>query len=268
MDGTGTRLRRLSGFEIQWRVVNALVYRELRRRVSDAQCGFLAVLLEPIGQIAVWAALRITVSGATSVNNLNIILFLAPGVILFNLYSRVASHGLTTMEANKALFFYRRVKPIDTVLAKAIEELGLYACAAIVVFGVVWAYLYSLVLRDLPLLVMAFVVMTLLAVATSLLSLVGSYYFPNLKQVLSWLNRAMYLASGVIISPMQLPQFVRDLLVYNPLLQCIELARQALSIDYQIPAQVTLGYPAGFALIYLSLALWCYTNNEKVLIRH
>lgn len=267
MDGTGTRLRRLSGFEIQWRVVNALVYRELRRRVSDAQGGFLAVLLEPIGQIAVWAALRITVSGATSVNNLNIILFLAPGVILFNLYSRVASHGLTTMEANKALFFYRRVKPIDTVLAKAIEELGLYACAAIVVFGVVWAYLYSLVLRDLPLLVMAFVVMTLLAVATSLLSLVGSYYFPNLKQVLSWLNRAMYLASGVIISPMQLPQFVRDLLVYNPLLQCIELARQALSIDYQIPAQVTLGYPAGFALIYLSLALWCYTNNEKVLIR-
>jgi len=267
MDGTGTRLRRLSGFEIQWRVVNALVYRELRRRVSDAQGGFLAVLLEPIGQIAVWAALRITVSGATSVNNLNIILFLAPGVILFNLYSRVASHGLTTMEANKALFFYRRVKPIDTVLAKSIEELGLYACAAIVVFGVVWAYLYSLVLRDLPLLVMAFVVMTLLAVATSLLSLVGSYYFPNLKQVLSWLNRAMYLASGVIISPMQLPQFVRDLLVYNPLLQCIELARQALSIDYQIPAQVTLGYPAGFALIYLSLALWCYTNNEKVLIR-
>ncbi|MEA5415546.1 ABC transporter permease [Synechococcus sp. BA-132 BA5] len=248
-------------------MVNALVYRELRRRVGDAQGGFLAVLLEPIGQIAVWAALRIIVSGATSVNNLNIILFLAPGVILFNLYSRVASHGLTTMEANKALFFYRRVKPIDTVLAKAIEELGLYACAAIVVFGVVWAYLYSLVLRDLPLLVMAFVVMTLLAVATSLLSLVGSYYFPNLKQVLSWLNRAMYLASGVIISPMQLPQFVRDLLVYNPLLQCIELARQALSIDYQIPAQVTLGYPAGFALIYLSLALWCYTNNEKVLIR-
>jgi capsular polysaccharide transport system permease protein len=267
MEGTGTRLRRLSGFEIQWRVVNALVYRELRRRVSDVQGGFLAVLLEPIGQIAVWAALRFLIRQQEVVNGLNIILFLAPGVILFNLYSRVASHGLTTMEANKALFFYRRVKPIDTVLAKSIEELGLYACAAIVVFGLVWAYLYSLVLRDLPLLVMAFVLMTLLALATSLLSLVGSYYFPNLKQVLSWVNRALYFASGVIYSPIQIPQFARDFLVYNPILQCIELARQALSIDYQIPAQVTLGYPAGFALIYLSLALWCYTNNEKVLIR-
>jgi len=267
MEGSRARLRRLSGFEIQWRVVSALVYRELRRRVSDAQGGFLAVLMEPVGQIAVWAALRFVVSPVGVVNQLNIILFPAPGVILFNLYSRVSSHGLTTMEANKALFFYRRVKPIDTVLAKAIEELGLYSCAAIVVFGIVWAYLYSLVLQNLPLLVVTFVLMTLLAVGTSLLSLVGSCYFPNLQQVLSWANRAIFFASGVMYAPIQIPQFVRDVLVFNPILQCIELARKALSIDYQIPSQVTLGYPAGFALVYLSLALWCYTNNEKVLIR-
>jgi len=267
MEGSRARLRRLSGFEIQWRVVNALVYRELRRRVSDAQGGFLAVLMEPVGQIAVWAALRYIVSPVGVVNHLNIILFLAPGVILFNLYSRVASHGLTTMEANKALFFYRRVKPIDTVLAKAIEELGLYSCAAIVVFGVVWAYLYNLVLHNLPLLVASFILMALLAVGSSLLSLVGSFYFPNLQQVLSWVNRALYFGSGIIYAPIMLPQFVRDFLVLNPLLQCIELARKSLSIDYQVPSQVTLAYPAVFALVYLSLALWCYTNNEKVLIR-
>lgn len=267
MEGTMSRLRQLSGFDIQWRVVNALVYRELRRRVSDVQGGFLAVLMEPVGQIAVWAALRYIVHPVGTVNNLNIFLFLAPGVILFNLYSRVASHGLTTMEANKALFFYRRVKPIDTVLAKAIEELGLYSCAAIVVFGIVWAYLYNLVLQNLPLLVTSFVLMALIGVASSLLSLVGSYYFPNLKQVLSWLNRALYFASGVIYSPIQTPQFARDILVYNPILQCIELSRKALSMDYQVPSQVTLGYPSGFALVYLSLALWCYTSNEKVLIR-
>jgi ABC-type polysaccharide/polyol phosphate export permease len=77
----------------------------------------------------------------------------------------------------------------------------------------------------------------------------------------------LYFASGVIYSPIQIPQFARDLLVYNPLLQCIELARKALSIDYQIPSQISLAYPSGFALIYLSLALWCYTCNEKALIR-
>lgn len=267
MAGTETRLRRLSGFEIQCRVVNALVYRELRRRVGDVQGGFLAVLLEPVGQIAVWAALRLVVSQIHVVNNLNIILFLTPGVILFNLYSRVATHGLTTMEANKALFFYRRVKPIDTVLAKAIEELGLYSCTAIVVLTLVWVYLASLVLQNLPQLVIAFLLMTLLAIASSLLSLVGSYYFPNLKQVLSWVNRALYFASGVIYAPINIPQFARDFLVYNPLLQCIELARQALSLDYRVPPQVTAAYPAGFALVYLSIAFWCYTNNENVLIR-
>jgi ABC-type polysaccharide/polyol phosphate export permease len=97
--------------------------------------------------------------------------------------------------------------------------------------------------------------------------MVGSYYFPNLKQVLSWVNRALYFASGVIYAPILIPQFARDFLVYNPILQCIELARKGLSSDYQIPQQVTLAYPAGFALVYLSIALWCYTNNERSLIR-
>jgi hypothetical protein len=41
-------LRRLSGWQVQWRVVDALVYRELRTRVSDVKGGFLGVLVQPL----------------------------------------------------------------------------------------------------------------------------------------------------------------------------------------------------------------------------
>ena len=47
-------LRRLSGWQVQWRVVDALVYRELRTRVSDVKGGFLGVLVQPLGLIAIW----------------------------------------------------------------------------------------------------------------------------------------------------------------------------------------------------------------------
>ena len=40
----------LSGWQIQWRVVDALVYRELRTRVSEVRGGFLGVLLQPLGR--------------------------------------------------------------------------------------------------------------------------------------------------------------------------------------------------------------------------
>jgi len=39
------RLSKLGAFQIQWRVIKALVYREIRRRVGDLQGGFFAVLV-------------------------------------------------------------------------------------------------------------------------------------------------------------------------------------------------------------------------------
>ena len=261
------RLSKLGAFQIQWRVIKALVYREIRRRVGDLQGGFFAVLIEPMGQVLVWAILRYVITMSPIVNNLNIILFLVAGVIPFSIYSRIATYGLATMEANKALLFYRRVKPIDTILARSVEELGIYSCSAVLLFSAIWLYLGQVVLQNLPQLVIAFLLVTLLGVATGLLTLVGSFYFLNLKQIMPWVNRILYFTSGVIIAPVALPQFVREILVYNPILQCIELARLGLSSDYQVPDGIDLYYPTGFALVYLSLSLWVYTNNERNLLR-
>jgi ABC-type polysaccharide/polyol phosphate export permease len=69
-------LNRLSGWQVQWRVVDALVYRELRTRVSDVRGGFLGVLIQPLGLIAIWTTF-LTAINVQRGGSLNTVLFLA-----------------------------------------------------------------------------------------------------------------------------------------------------------------------------------------------
>ena len=45
----------------------------------------------------------------------------------------IALRSLKAMEANEALFFYRPVKPIDTVIARSLVEAGLYGVMLLVI---------------------------------------------------------------------------------------------------------------------------------------
>ena len=129
-----------------------------------------------------------------------------------------------------------------------------------------WSYIDALVIADFSLFVVTFLLMATLGLSMSIFCMLGSHYSPNFKSIYPWINRILFFTSGTVLSVSSLPQNVRNILYYNPLLHCIELSRHALSFDYQAKG-VNLGYPAAFSLVFLSLALWCYTNNERNLLR-
>jgi capsular polysaccharide transport system permease protein len=77
-----------------------------------------------------------------------------------------------------------------------------------------------------------------------------------------WLNawlivqRFLYIASGVFFIPQGMPGWVRDILVWNPLLQCIEWFRTGFFSYYQPPwldRSYVLGI--GFATVVTGLIL-------------
>ena len=115
----------MAGWQIQLNVINALIYRELKTRVSQVR-GILGVFIEPLGVMSIFLII-FSVVRANNVSGLNTILFLGTGIVLFTLFSDIAIRSSNAIEANKALFFYRPVKPIDTVIARSVVESGLYS---------------------------------------------------------------------------------------------------------------------------------------------
>ena len=257
-------LNRLSGWQVQWRVVDALVYRELRTRVSSVRGGFLGVMLQPLGLIAIWMVF-LTAINTHRGGSLNPILFLASGIILFSIFSQIANRSTTAMEANEALLFYKPVKPVDTVISRTICETGLFTCCLIIVCVGVWIFLDQIIMNDLGLFFFTILLASSLGFSVGVLFMVVTFIYPSFKIAAQWIPRILWFLSGVPFRYWQFPAWTKPFFTWNPLMHIIELNRRSLSEDYFTP-DANLAYPVFFSLALMTLSLWIYSNNERKLL--
>ena len=257
-------LRRLSGWQVQWRVVDALVYRELRTRVSDVKGGFLGVLLQPLGLIAIWLIFLGAIDAHRG-GNLNIVLFLGSGTVLFTIFSQIANRSTDAMEANEALLFYKPVKPIDTVIARTICETGLYTCCLLVICVGTWILLDHIYMSNLGLFFFTILLAACVGFSTGLIFMTLSHLVPGFKQTALWVPRILWFLSGVPFRYWIFPPKTRFFFVWNPLMHIIELNRKSMSDDYFTP-DANLEYAVICAVALLTVSLWIYYNNERKLL--
>jgi len=257
-------LRRLSGWQVQWRVVDALVYRELRTRVSDVKGGFLGVLVQPLGLVAIWV-IFLTAINAHRGGSLNVVLFLGSGIILFTIFSQIVNRSITAMEANEALLFYKPVKPIDTVIARTISETGLYTCCLLVICVGTWIVLDRVYMSNLGLFFFTILLAACIGFSTGLIFMTVSHLIPAFKQGAFWVPRILWFLSGVPFRYWIFPPWTRAFFVWNPLMHIIELNRKSMSDDYFTP-DANLDYAIICAIALLTLSLWIYYNNERKLL--
>jgi capsular polysaccharide transport system permease protein len=254
----------LSGWRIQRRVVGALTYRELRTRVSEARGGFLGTLLQPLSQVSIWILIRTVISPSRG-SSLNIVLFLASGIILFGLFSEIANRSMNAMKANEALLFYRPVKPVDTVIARSICETGIHISALLLVMTGTWIYLEQIVMDDLGLFFVSLLLMAVMGFSVGLLYMTASHLIAGFAVVGTWVTRVLWLASGIFYRYWSFPAWTRPFFIWNPLMHCIELNRSSMSQDYFTP-DASLPYAFNATLIIFTAALWIYSNNERKLM--
>lgn len=253
------------GFNIQLNVTSALIYRELKTRVSEVKFGVLGVFIEPLGVMVVFLTIFSLLRGRN--NTIDIVLFLGSGIVLYTLFNEVAIRSLNAMKANEALFFYRPVKPIDTVIARAIVETGLYGIVYIVIICAVFLLREELILEDFPLLVVSFLALALNATGFGLIFMVAGFRYEFLFQIVPLALRPLWFISGVFFSLNAIPQRIIPFLSWNPIVQAIELNRYAFTHEYIIDKNVvSLWYLISCSLITFTFGLFIYTNNEKLLL--
>ena len=255
------------GWTIQRNVINALVYRELKTRVSQVKFGVLGVFIEPLGVIAVFLLIFGLLGRGSNPGGIDIILFLACGVVLYTMYVNISIRSLNSMRANEELFFYRPVKPVDTVIARALVESGLYGLILLIIGAFTCLLREKLLINDFGLLVVVFIALALNAFGFGVFLMAAGHRYRALHQIVPLIMRPMWFISGIFFSLSSVPQQYVPLLSWNPITQAIELSRYAFSSDYPInPAVVSLPYLLATAAGSCALGLWVYSNNEKILL--
>lgn len=121
---------------IEWRVVHALLMREVLTRFGRHNIGFLWLFVEPmlftVGVTALWTLAK-QVHGST----LPIAAFALTGYSAVLLWRNMPSRTIGSVAPNLALMYHRNVKVIDVFVARLLLEAG-GATASFVVLSIVF----------------------------------------------------------------------------------------------------------------------------------
>ena len=99
----------------------ALFLRETVNRLSAGRAAWVWLLVEPMVHVFFMLAM-FTLVRVTAVGGIDVTVWLTIGMLSFFLFRRTANQCANAIGANRALFTYRQVKPVDTVLVRAATE--------------------------------------------------------------------------------------------------------------------------------------------------
>lgn len=245
-----------SSTSITLSVWSAIFLREAVSRVSGGRAAWVWLLVEPVAHLTILMVVLSAVRHGITLG-MDFALFLAIGILGYNLFRNAALRSMAAISANRALFAYRQVKPVDVVLVRAFLEGVIQLFVGLIMFAGMSLLGFDVLPYD-PLTVMlVYVLFWVFGTGLGLMLSVGSTLIPEVGKVASLCFLPLYFVSGVMFAPAMLPPQVREWLLLNPIMQGLELARAAFSPSYPATTGIDIGYVTGFAFVsfFFGLAL-------------
>lgn len=243
----------------------ALLLREMKARVGGQWVGAVWTLFEPLAHVALIVSILSAIRGAT-MPGIEYPVFLVTGLIPFFLYQHLSTRLMDGIQANRGLFNYRQVKPLDTLLSRAVVEALMNLVVYAFTLGVM-GWLGYHVLPDNPLEMLGVnLLLILFATSYGIFAAVVTHDRPRLRSAFRVLSMPLYFASGVIFPVDILPRETIEILLWNPLLHLVELSRHSFINAYTPVQGVNALYPFMVMLCLAALGLLLYRANEQRLI--
>lgn len=250
---------------LQFRLVEAVARREMQIRAAKGSFGVLGVFIEPLALIATFLALRIFLRGSGEGTYMNVVLWLAMGFVPFFMFADIAIKAISGVEKNSELYFYRRLKPLDSLLGNVLLLSQIFGSLLLVfVLGVsLWDWRFSL--QNIGLAVFVFVGIAMLGFGVGLVTLIVGHRLPFVAWIMKLFLRRILLWTSCVFFPISIvPDVARPWILWNPIAHGVELMRTAVNPYYPVP-DVSPLYFWAWVVGSVGLGLFIYGNNEELL---
>jgi capsular polysaccharide transport system permease protein len=237
----------------QWRVLYALMLRDIRTRFGGTAFGFLIAIGWPLTHILVLLVINSTIGRAPPFGD-SPALWFATGVIPFMCFSYVSRFIMLGIALNRPLLTLPAITVIDILFARSILEVLSSVLVILIVLAIFVAFGVNFVPIEALEAMRALFAALLLGLGTGVVfAVVGSFSvfwitFHALMIVVLWFS------SGVFFVPDAFPEVARNVLWYNPVLQCIEWMRSAYYIGYG-SRMLSKNYVVAFGVAMLLVGL-------------
>ncbi|MDO6617599.1 ABC transporter permease [Shewanella sp. 6_MG-2023] len=244
-----------------WRdVIFALFVREIRTGFND-KFGIAWAVVSPVAFIFILSYMRGRMDGGET-HTIPSFTFMAIGMLLVQFFLEVLAGASSAIKKNKALFAFRQVQPLSSIIASALFQL-LVKLFVFICIGIIMFFIGIEIRIDNP---MAFLanVFLLWLIAISIGSLFGlaACYVPEVSKIQLLMTRPLFFISGVFFSLQDMPKELWQYFDWNPILHAIELSRYAVYSSYGSEG-VSEVFLSLSALVSVFVALSCYFVTWK-----
>lgn len=235
-------------------VIYALFLRETYTLYGHDKLGYIWVLLRSVFGIGIFVAIRM-LSGIQFEQGMHIIHFLLIGFLFYYIFSESVSKCIDAISANSALLSFPHVIPLDIMISRCILVFFTNTQSALVIILLAYMFGITLTINNYSQLFFCIGAITLLGFAFGVLLASLNVFYPLVGKIWSFLNRTLFFASGVFFSIDRIPAAYQEMLRWNPLLQLIQGAREAMSNALYFEPTINCPYICLFVLSCLCFGL-------------
>ncbi|WP_304351565.1 ABC transporter permease [Comamonas testosteroni] len=245
-----------SSLSVTFAVWNALFLREAVARLSATRGAWVLIVLEPVLHVCLMLLLY-TVLRASSVAGADVAVWLVLGLTGYLTVQNVLQRAMGAIDANKALFAYRQVRPIDTVVVRAGLEALLGLLILTVLLGILALLGHSVIPDSAMEAMLAFIGLMSCALGVGLILSVLSDLVPEAGNLVMFLLRPLYFVSGAMFPLSAIPIKYREWAFLNPFAHGLELLRASFFPVYHAAPEANFKYLFWFSVvsIFFGLAL-------------
>ena len=269
-------LRRfISALQRQIAVVLAIATYENNRKSTGTSLGSWEAIVTPLQIMLFFIVMRVGFSflrgsnryaaGGSTDMYFNIVVFIASGFAIAFLFRQGAIKALSGLKL-RAPLYYKRVQPLDILLALLVNDFRAISTISLGIFGLVWYFTWSFQLDSPGLAISIYLLTVLMAlgfgVCLVFLGQFNKWITRILKRIL---NRVIIFTSGIFFATFELPEYTRPFVTWNPILHAVELFRYSMNNQYPIPG-ISLSYLVWCSIILFGFSLILYRTNESLLL--
>ncbi|AJY51423.1 ABC-2 type transporter [Halomonas sp. KO116] len=225
--------------------------REAISRTMADRMGWFWMLFEPAAFIGIMVAIRSFIRSDRLIVNAEFIPWMIAGLMGFFLVREGMLRGMGAIESNSALFAYRQVHPVDPVIVRNFLE-GMLRSFIFLLFILGGLMLGLDIYPDNAIRAMAaWLSLWSLGLALGLLTSVVATLVPEVGRVVRMLSLPLLILSGVMFPLNQLPHWLLEYLMLNPIPHGIEVLRLGFFENYQTVHGTSMLY---FWMVTLSIS--------------
>lgn len=208
---------------------------EAQTRFAGSKLGYFWALFEPLAHVGTIGVIFAFHSGGTPPIGDNLFTYYITGVCVYLTFARTADEVGNAVSAGRPMLRLPSIRPLDIIMARTSLSSATELTALAILLAVVGLVGFQAWPADFGTCLLAVLLAAGFGLGCGMINMVIMLYFHSWHQIWSIAVRFMYFISGIYYSPLSMPNYIRDILVLNPVLQFIEIFRHGFYNEYDPP---------------------------------